>query len=159
MCLEGVGSSPFDFLKVGGHNVSPVAGNRQHGLPRIDEVLKFVNLRSVLYWMLRKVLDPANGLLPALPKDKALRAELLAPRFIHKGIKIYVETKEDVQKRLGYSPDRADAVVESLLHGMDTPGAEKLDRKRRTSVESGSTKYGQPAMAGVGSRRNNWMAR
>ena len=104
-------------------------------------------------------LDPANGLLPALPKDKALRAELLAPRFVNKGIKIYVETKDDVVKRLGYSPDRADAVVESLLHGMDTPGSEKLDRKRRPRVESGSTKYGKPVMVGAGSSRNNWMGR
>ena len=50
----------------------------------------------------------------ALPVDPKLHADLTAPTYtVRPGQppKIYVESKADIMKRLGRSPDRGDAVV------------------------------------------------
>ena len=64
--------------------------------------------------MLREALDPAYGVDIALPPDPALQSDLTAPTYtVRPGEppKIYVESKTDIVKRLGRSPDRGDAVV------------------------------------------------
>lgn len=69
--------------------------------------LAFFNLRSQLWWQLRGALDPEanNGI--ALPPDKDLLAELCAPRWELSGMTIKVESRDEVIKRVGRSPDRA----------------------------------------------------
>jgi hypothetical protein len=54
------------------------------------------------------------GLDVALPVAPKLQADLTAPTYtVRPGqpLKIYVESKADIMKRLGRSPDRGDAVV------------------------------------------------
>jgi len=63
------------------------------------------------FWKLREALDPQSGEDIALPDDRDLRVELSAMRYKIVGGKIKVEPKEDIIKRLGHSPDRADAVA------------------------------------------------
>ncbi len=46
-----------------------------------------------------------------MPSDQELLADLCAPRFTVQANGIKVESKEDVTRRLGRSPDCGDAVV------------------------------------------------
>lgn len=84
-----------------------------------DRQLKFVNKRTEAYWRLREALDPSQegGSTMMLPDDPVLTADLTAPTFeiTKQGIKL--ETKEDLVKRLGRSPDKGDAVVMSWSSG------------------------------------------
>jgi hypothetical protein len=111
----GVGASPYDVL-VDTHQ--PVYGvNVSERATSLDKSgrLSFFNLRSQLWWQMREALDPDadNGI--ALPPDKDLLAELCAPRWELSGMTIKVESREDIVKRVGRSPDRASAVVMALI--------------------------------------------
>ena len=78
-------------------------------------VLRFVNVRAYAYWALRDMLDPERGQKLALPPDQELLSDLTAPRWSMTMQGIKVEPKEDIVKRLGRSPDCADAVVLAIL--------------------------------------------
>lgn len=76
---------------------------------------RFMNLRAELWWNLRELLDPNPRVNPspiALPPDDVLLADLTNVRykFDSKG-RIQLESKDEIKKRLGRSPDRGDAVV------------------------------------------------
>lgn len=114
----GVGASPYDTLKSIGQEVYGI--NVSTSATRTDRSgrLQFFNLRSQLWWQLREDLDPANATGIALPPDNDLLRELTAPRWSLSGATLKVESREDIVERLGYSPDRATAVI---LANMDTP--------------------------------------
>lgn len=106
----GLGSGVVDRLReqdcpVTGVNVSEAAVDIEH----------FANRRSELWWNLRELLNPnpkANPEPVALPPDDELLADLSGVKYkITSRGQIEVEKKEDMKKRLGRSPDRADAVV------------------------------------------------
>jgi hypothetical protein len=108
----GVGASPYDFLRqIMGERARAV--NFGEGSTERDKSgqLSFHNLRAEAYWRLREALDPVNGEGLMLPDDTALLADLCAPRWSLTSRGILIESKDDVIKRLGRSPDRADAVV------------------------------------------------
>ena len=46
----------------------------------------------------------------ALPKDEELAKELCAPTYTFHNGKIQIEEKEQIKKRLQFSPDKADAL-------------------------------------------------
>jgi hypothetical protein len=72
----------------------------------------FPTLRSAAWWNMRQLLDPSMDSDVMLPDDEDLAAELIAPRWqIQVGAKIYVESKDDIKKRIGRSTDLADAVI------------------------------------------------
>lgn len=119
----GVGASPYDVLnsakqEVIGVNVSEKATSTDR-----SGRLRFLNLRSQLWWQLREDLDPQNDTGMALPPDKDLLAELCAPKWELSGLTLKVESREDIVKRVGRSPDRATAVI---LANMDTPKLQVL---------------------------------
>lgn len=112
----GVGSSAFDACRA--LNMNNVVGiNFGGGTKATDRagVLRFANIRAWAYWTFRELLDPANGHDVQLPPDKELMADLSAPKWqaIAGGIKI--EKKEEIEKRIGRSPDCADSVVYSII--------------------------------------------
>jgi hypothetical protein len=75
----------------------------------------FVNCRSACWWLMRELLDPANGHDIALPKDDLLIGDLTAPHWrVGLGGRLMVETKDEIRKRLGRSTDSGDAVVMSF---------------------------------------------
>lgn len=135
----GVGASPFDILTKLGANVYGVKSSKQRnlGLPKMEQQQDFGNLRSALWWVLRKILDPANGFTPSLPKDNRLRSELLSPYYKIMSGKWTVEAKSDTKKRLGHSPDDADSVVYSVMNAFDTEGSERLNAKHRKKKSDG----------------------
>ena len=126
--VVGVGSSVYDALS-GSYEVYAVSGGEAAGYPtgkRFTDKpgnLEFTNLRSWMIWRFREMLDPESGLNLYLPPDSKMKADLCAPRWKltppisssqAKG-RIQVESKDDIKKRLGRSPDRGDAIVYASL--------------------------------------------
>ncbi len=109
--IVGVGAAVYDHLK--SNNVQAVAmdGREESRASDRSGRLGFINKRAEWWWRLREDLDPDYGVGLAFPPDRALRADLTAPRWrpTHRGIQ--VESKEEIVKRLGRSPDRGDALV------------------------------------------------
>ncbi|WP_323026546.1 terminase [Castellaniella sp.] len=121
----GVGSSPYDFLRDAGQQVIGVnVAEAATGTDRSGR-LRFANLRSQLWWRMREALDPANNTGICLPSDEQLKADLCAPTWKLKGAAIQVESREDIVKRIGRSPDRGTAYILALI---DTP--------RRSDIEA-----------------------
>ena len=108
----GVGASAYDSIKRSGAQAlginvseSPRRATDKSGR------LTFSNLRTDLWWAFRELLDPVNDTGICLPPDQMLLAELCAPRFKVVGKTIQVESREEIVKRVGRSPDRATAVI------------------------------------------------
>jgi hypothetical protein len=76
--------------------------------------LGFYNRRAEWWWGMREALDPEHGIDIALPDDPKLLADLCTPRWRLTTRGILVESKKDIIKRLGHSPDRGDAAVLAL---------------------------------------------
>ena len=114
----GVGASPYDFLREAG--VQVVGVNVASAATRADSTgaLRFFNLRSQLWWALRDLLDPANNTGIMLPPHPRLKTDLCAPLWSLSGSVVKVESREDIIKRTGRSPDYGTAYV---LAAMDTP--------------------------------------
>ena len=74
----------------------------------LPDANRFKNLRSQMYWQMREDLRTDNV---DLPPDPELFRQLTMPTFREMGNLVIVESKDDIKKRLGRSPDDADAVV------------------------------------------------
>lgn len=114
--IDGIGSSPYDFLVEMSIQAEPIVS----GQPRPDGTdksgrLGFLTMRSKFWWMMREALDPDNPNPIALPPDPRLKKELCAPRWKMKGLNIYVESRDDIIKRIDYSPDMATACCLALI--------------------------------------------
>ena len=109
----GVGTSVVDFLDSVGVNVVPLNGATLSHTSDKTGRLRFVNKRAELWWKLREKLDPAQTERDpiALPPSKTLLVDLCTPRWRLTPRGIQVESKEDIYKRLGRSPDHGDACV------------------------------------------------
>ena len=142
----GIGSSVYDHLKDNGVNVVGVdASASGHGRDRSGK-LGFANKRAELMWKLREALEPDNlhGIL--LPPDAKLLADLAAARWKLTPRGIQVESKVDIVKRLGRSPDRADAVALALCEG-------RRLRDRRPAVQPSGRGFSFGPGAHRGSQR------
>ncbi|KKM65374.1 hypothetical protein LCGC14_1491940 [marine sediment metagenome] len=108
----GYGASCSDTL-ADMPGVRSTAVNNGAGSDETDKsgIYQFANIRAESFWKFREALDPASGEDICLPVDRDLRVELAAVRYKIVGGKIRIELKEDIIKRLGRSPDRADAVI------------------------------------------------
>jgi hypothetical protein len=73
-----------------------------------------------LWWRMREALDPVNGYDLALPPDRELFADLCAPRYKRTPRGIQVETKDEIKKRIGRSPDKGDSAVYALAERRST---------------------------------------
>jgi hypothetical protein len=84
-----------------------------------DGQLKFANKRAEAYWRLREALDPdqEGGSPICLPDDPELRSDLTAATFSIRANGIQIESKDELRKRLGRSPGKADAVAMCLSEG------------------------------------------
>jgi hypothetical protein len=117
----GYGQAPYDALE---ENIDKrflhgyVGSSSAIGRSK-DGLLSFRNKRSMSYWMLREALDPdqEGGSSVALPDNPKLLADLAAPTFTISGSVLGIESKEDVVKKLGRSPDCGDAVVMAWSEG------------------------------------------
>jgi len=83
---------------------------------------RFANTRAYCYWSVRDALNPELGGKLALPDDEQLKEELNEPTYrIRSDGKILIEEKDEIKRRLGRSPDKADAVA--LTYWPENPPA------------------------------------
>jgi phage terminase large subunit len=73
-------------------------------------VEQFDNLRSQMWWQLRIDLEDKNSDV-CLPYDESLFADLMTPKWTTRSGKIVVQSKNEIRKKLGRSPNKGDAVV------------------------------------------------
>lgn len=107
--IIGVGTAVFDLLKTKYDNVKSV--NVAMGSVAKDKTgkLGFSNLRAELHWKFRE--DLLDGKYK-LVESQALLADLAAARWRVGGFgDIKAESKDEIRKRIGRSPDESDAVL------------------------------------------------
>jgi hypothetical protein len=81
---------------------------------------KFLNLRAEVFWNLRNWFKPnkKGRSRISIPDDAKLIKELSEIRYKYSSErKIKIEPKQDMKKRLGYSPDRADSLALAFYEG------------------------------------------
>lgn len=114
--IVGVGTSPFDSLKVmypGKVNgINAGAGSSYVVRKEGKEVLKMINIRAEYHWRLREALDPEHGEDLALPPGSEIVADLCAARWkpMAGGV-VQIEAKDDIKKRINRSPDKGEAIM------------------------------------------------
>jgi hypothetical protein len=71
----------------------------------------FLNVRALMWWNMREMLDPENGENVALPDDELLIGDLVAVRRMpmRSDGKLLIESKDDIRKRIARSTDDGDA--------------------------------------------------
>lgn len=111
--IIGVGGSVVDHLKSNGIQTIGINGSESASLEtdQTTHQLRFRNKRALLYWRLRESLDPRTGDKISLPPDTGLKADLCTVLWKMTPSGIQIESKEDIIKRIGRSPDKGDAVV------------------------------------------------
>lgn len=109
---NGVGAGVYDKIRRRGMSALPFNAGNRTTLRDSSGQIEFYNLRAAAHWRLREALDPGKNPTLCLPPDELLAADLSAPRWkTMAGGKLVIETKTEVKKRLGRSPDRGDAVI------------------------------------------------
>lgn len=85
------------------------------GLHDVTDVYTFSNMRAYLYWAVRDWLNPKNGFNPALPPNDLLMQECtdIHWKFQSSG-DIIMESKDEIKKRLGRSPDYFDSLANTF---------------------------------------------
>lgn len=107
----GYGASVIDFLRTEGTmDVISVVYNANATKPE-----QYANKRTEMWVKMRDWIR--NG--GSLPKDEYLKKDLLTPLLFFNGTKFKLESKEDIRKRLGRSPDRADALAQTFADPED----------------------------------------
>lgn len=139
----GVGASPYDFLIQSKQQCLGINASEKATSTDKSGRLKFYNLRTQLWWKFREALDPDNNTGIALPPDKHLLADLCAPKWSMSGVTLRVESREEILKRIGRSPDWASAYVLALI---DTP---KHHLVMGSSLSANRTKYDPYARMGT----------
>lgn len=131
----GVGASPYDFLVEANQPVIGVDVRQAAGGTDRSGMLKLFNKRTELGWALREALDPKNNTGIALPPDTPdiqLSRELCSVNWEIKGKTIKVESREDIIKRLHWSPDVFSAVCLALIESVqlrDIPGVHNAHKR------------------------------
>lgn len=109
----GEGAGVFSRLEELEHKWA-VSCKNSEGAKELNDVTgqyTFANMRAYLHWCTRDWLDPRNGHNAMLPPDDMLAQELTEPKWkFQSNGSIIIEPKEDIQARLGRSPDRMDAL-------------------------------------------------
>lgn len=112
---DGVGASPYDFLNSNGLQVLGVRNGEGSTVKDHSGLLSFANVRTQLWWQFREGLDPARNHGIALPPDRQLLVDLCAPKWKLQGKNIIVESRDEIIKRIGRSPDWATAYILAWL--------------------------------------------
>jgi hypothetical protein len=114
-----------DVMRAAGHSPFAVQFDKPSANPR------YVNMRAQM-WMEMSDWIKGGGCLPNIPQ---LVGELTAPTYFFNSGKFQIESKDQIKKRLGKSPDLADALA--LTFSLpDAPGGMherlgEMKKKRR----------------------------
>lgn len=97
----GIGAGVIDYMKSVGRDPIDVVSNAKAAAPN------YANLRAEMWSEMRDWLK--NG---CIPDDEELYNDLIAPEYFYDNAnRIILEKKDDLKKRLGNSPDCADALA------------------------------------------------
>jgi hypothetical protein len=103
------------------------------------EAERYANLRSQMWWRMREDLRLHRI---GLPNDPELFKDLTTPTYTTQNGKITVESKEEIQKRLGRSPNKGDSCVygnwvrkRAVRSRPKAEAAKKRDRNTDTGLE------------------------
>ena len=109
------------------------------GARSVGSNLEFANKRAMAYWRFREALDPDQdgGSIVELPPDMDMRTELTAVRYKLGPNGILLEPKDDIRKRIGRSPNKADAIVMSWAEGEKQAAKKEHSGGRRPRVVRG----------------------
>lgn len=110
----GIGGGVFDQLELMQINVYAVDFSSS---PDNESQEKYLNKRAEMYGRLRSWLKKGGCLPPDDKKmdNKGLSAQLTAATYTFSGdVKLQLESKKDLRRRLGISPDDADAIAISF---------------------------------------------
>ena len=109
----GIGAGVYDRLdEMEEYEVEEI--NVGMGPTSDEEKERFYNLRAEVFWNLRDMFKPdKNGKSQiSIPNDPELKKQLSEIRYKYSSErKIKIEAKEEMKKRLGNSPDKADALA------------------------------------------------
>jgi hypothetical protein len=119
----GYGAGVVDALRRTRHAPIEVAFS---GAP-IDE--RFFNKRSEMWWLMAEWVKKSGALPPGCTE---LLPELTAPTYWLQNGKLRLEEKDQIKKRLGRSPDVADALALTFAHPVAT-ARERVQRKQQAS--------------------------
>ena len=112
MDIIGVGGSGYDHVKlVKPKWTVPMNGAEKSTARDRSGQLHFRNKRAEWHWKMREALDPSTGDALALPPDREMRADLIAPRWKLTAQGIQIEDKDEIKARLGRSPDSGESVI------------------------------------------------
>ncbi len=104
----GVGAGTINTLKEYGITDKGINLQGAASPIKLNGAEEFDNLRSQMWWQVRE--DLRNGEI-VIPKDEGLIADLTTPKYAVQRGKIKVESKDEIKKRLGRSPNKGDAFV------------------------------------------------
>ncbi|RKY05245.1 MAG: hypothetical protein DRP56_09130 [Planctomycetota bacterium] len=124
----GVGGGVVDRLRELGRDVIAVNSAEKSMYPT-----KYYNKRAEVWDTVARMF--VEGDIELHTKDTALTGQLMTPKYKFRNTKILIEPKDDIKKRLGRSPDRADAYVNGVwaLKNVD-PKEAKGGHPQLTSV-------------------------
>lgn len=108
----GWGLSARDTLRTE-HGMDPIGcvASTVSGNWTANMMLKYGNLRAEMWWVFRLALDPESEHAICLPPSDRTRSQLTAPQYFTKGKQLFIESKDEVRKRIGVSTDDADAML------------------------------------------------
>lgn len=131
----GIGAGVVDALY---DLKEPVLSINSSSKPTVEtEQKKFANLRSQMWMMAGDEFDKGRV---KLGDDYVLNGQLSSTKFHYTGNgKIQAESKDDIKKRLGRSPDRADAFVMGLYALAYVP---TLDYEKDLEAETDRSGHG-----------------
>jgi len=111
-CTGGWGLGALEHMVSNGMPaVSCVASAGSTAMCR-DRKFGFVNKRAEWWWRFREALDPERGDNVALPPGRRIVSELASARYrLTNRTQILIESKADIIKRIGMSPNVADAII------------------------------------------------
>jgi len=127
----GEGAGTYSRLEELGFNRAFSCKNSESAkeLTDITQVHTFANMRAYLFWAVRDWLNPINNTNACLPPNDRLmqQATEIKWKFQSNG-SIIIEKKDDIIKRLGYSPDEFDALSQTFYpDNFDTGNIEQLE--------------------------------
>lgn len=108
----GIGASAHDFLKHK-RDIEVFAVNSGEG-PTDGNEDEFINLRAEIGLNMRSWIRAGGGFEP----DQRLQDDLLAPKYFLDGVgRVQIESKKDLKKRIGRSPDHGDGAGLAVFDG------------------------------------------
>lgn len=143
-CGGGYGGGVVRHLEDNGIKAKAHKGAEKSAKRSKDRLYAFANKRAEVYWRFMEALDPSQdgGSTIALPPDQKLMSDLCSVNFSITSRGVTLESKDDMKKRLGRSPDRADAVVIAWSHG------DSIIHKKDGKWERGGTRSFPKAILG-----------